>query len=183
MYLSEQISVLSSLMHLVRVIAMKGPNSEPSPMILSWKSGMGKFSGSFFSIQAFHWASFLVMQSGNSLKKGMGVYAKQCLDSAMMFNQILSVMKLKGLALSYLTSREAPALRKVPISPEVILLAVVCILKHIISMKVFLSFSNSPLLTYLKVWSDRNSIMNSTLFEGRGDFVESWMDSSKIYRN
>jgi len=42
-----------------------------------------------------------------------------------MLSQILSVMKLKGLALSYFTSRDAPALRNIPISPEVIFYAVV----------------------------------------------------------
>ena len=55
-----------------------------------------------------------------------------------------------GLALSVLASRAEPAFKKTPISAEVILLAVgkVCIiLKHIIRMKVTLSFSKSPLLT------------------------------------
>jgi hypothetical protein len=175
-YLREQINVLSSLMHLVKHIAINGPKSDPSPVILSAKSGIGKFSGSFFSTQAFHDASFFYMQSGNSLKKGMGVFPKQCLERAIILSQILSVIKLNGLCLSYLTSNDAPAFKNIPISPDVIFSAVVYILKHIISMNVFLSFSNNPLLTYLKVCKDKNSMMNSTLLVGKGDLVESSMD-------
>jgi glucan biosynthesis protein len=97
---------------------MKGPWSF-SAMILSWKSGTGEFSGSFLSIQAFQAASFLVSESGNSLKKAsesFPVEPKECLERARIFNQTWSYMVENGLALSVLRSRAAPAFKKREIS-------------------------------------------------------------------
>jgi hypothetical protein len=83
--------VLSSLKDLIKHKAMKGPISF-SYAILSEKSGIGKFSGSFFSIQAFHYPSFLVMESGKSLNTAEASLAgpKLCLDKAKIFSHYLS---------------------------------------------------------------------------------------------
>jgi len=44
---------------------------------------------------------------------------KLCLERAIIFNHILSLMKERaGLVLSFLISKEAPALRNIPISED-----------------------------------------------------------------
>lgn len=89
-----------------------------------------------------------------------------------MFNQVLSYKKLNGLALSVFISRAAPLFNKIDTSLELILFAVYRILKHIMRMKVILSFSNSPLFTYLYTWNVRYLIMVSTLLAGRDAFSD-----------
>ena len=131
MKLFEHTKVRSSLIDLTRQTWSKEPISF-SPAILSWKSGMGKFSGSFLSIHYFHWASFLCMLSGKSLKKARGSLPKWCLLKARIFSQALSVMKLNGLYFSDLMSREAPPFKNTFTSALVIFSAVTKSLKHII---------------------------------------------------
>ena len=67
-----------------------------------------------------------------------------------MFNQAFSEINENcGLGLHSLMSYPAPAFKNRPTSSELILPALVRILKHIINTKVILSFSNNPLFTYL----------------------------------
>lgn len=140
--------VLSSRKDLTRHKEMNVPISF-SAEIRSAKSGMAKFSGSFLSTHDFHYTSFLDIESGSSRKNASGSPLKWCLLRARMFNHVLSWRKLNGLALSVLMSKAAPLLSRMDTSFELILAAVWSILKHIMRMKVILSFSNSPLLTYL----------------------------------
>ena len=132
---------------------MNGPISF-SAIIRSWKSGIMwfGFSGSFLSIQDFQesfW--FLPMDSGSSLKNARPSFPgpKECLESANTFSHPLSAIKVTGLALSFLISKAAPDFKKILTSAAVIRFAVYNILKHIIRIKVILSFSKSPLFTYL----------------------------------
>jgi len=87
---------------------------------------MGKFSGSFLLTHYVQAASFLVSESGRSLKNATEVsLAKLCLESAMMFNHYLSNNQGNaGLAFSALISKAAPDLRKTEISFPVIFAAV-----------------------------------------------------------
>ncbi len=119
--------------------------------IVSWKSGTGKFSGSFLSIHYFHGTSFLVILSGNSRKKASPSLPgpKLCLERAKIFNHTLSYKKERGFALSFLISNAAPDFKNRDTSEPVIFIAVYKILKHIIKIKVILSFSNNPRFTYL----------------------------------
>jgi len=123
------------------------------------------------------------MESGNSLKKASGSVPKWCLESAKIFNHTLSYKKARGLALSVLISKAAPDFKKIETSAPLSLYAVTKILKHIIRIKVILSFSNNPLFTYLYTWKVRKAIILSTLLVGRAAFSESSMDSMKSLRN
>jgi len=58
--------------------------------MLSAKSGIAKFSGSFLSIHYFHYYSLRVIKSGSSLKKGTVYPEKVCFDRAKIFNHYLS---------------------------------------------------------------------------------------------
>lgn len=89
---------------------------------------MVEFSGSFFSNHYFQAPSFLVIESGRSLKTGIGspTGPKFCLERAIILSHILSLMKERGgLLLSFLISKEAPAFKNMEMSLEEIILAVV----------------------------------------------------------
>jgi len=97
---------------------MNGPISY-SYDILSAKSGIGKFSGSFFSIQVFQADSLLLIDSGRSLKNADDSWPKKCLDNAKIFSQALSYNHAKfGLDFSERISKAAPDFKKIDTSPE-----------------------------------------------------------------
>jgi hypothetical protein len=78
-----------------------------------------------------------------------------------------------GFGLAVLISSPAPDFKNIPTSADVNFLAVIKILKQIMSINVILSFSKRPLLIYLWTFFVIASIMNSTLFCGEfavGDF-------------
>lgn len=148
MYCFDAIRVLSSLIPLIKQREMKLPMSF-SAFILSAKSGIGKFSGSFLLYQVYQAASFLVIESGSSLKKvNPDSWAKLCLDNARILSHILSVSQGKlGLLFSDLISRPYPDFKKIETSLLVITFAVWLSFKQIRIINVFLCCSKRPLCT------------------------------------
>jgi len=141
-------NVLSSLRDLTKHKDINGPISL-SAAIRSAKSGIGEFSGSFLSFHCFHYYSFLWMESGKSLKNAIWSPLKWCLDRAMMLSHYFSSKNWNGFYLSALASNAAPLLRNSETSAPLIFLSVYLTLKHIIRINEILSFSKSPLFTYL----------------------------------
>ena len=173
-------SVLSYLTLLTRHIYINALISSFSWLILSARSGIGKFSGSFLSKYWDQPGWFLIIKSGSSLKLGIDDSPKVCFEKAKILSQAFSSIKLNwfpwGLGLAVLISYPAPALRKAPTSAPVNFLAVISILKQIIRRKVILSFSKRPLLICLWTCLVITLIMKSTLFWGElasGDFCAS----------
>lgn len=182
MNLSEATNVLSSLRPLRRQSSMKGPRSF-SALMRSAKSGMGKFSGSFLSIQVYQAISFLVNASGNSLKKATWSLPKWWREIARTFIHCFSDRKPTAFARSVLASRAAPDLRKSETSFEEIFYQVCRILKQTIKINVILSFSNRPRFTYLYTLNVSSFMMFSTRFELTGAGGAESIESMKSFRN
>lgn len=164
MNLEPATSVLSSLTDLTKHISMKALIYSFYWLILSAKSGIGWFSGSIFSKNWIHPGWFFWIKSGSYLKFGTVDSPNVCFEKAMMLSHDFSSINENwlpcGLGLAVLISSPAPDLRNMPTSPEVSFLAVIKILKQIMSMKVILSFSNKPRLMYLWTFLVMTWMMN-----------------------
>ena len=71
-----------------------------SEAILSARSRIGEFSGSFSSIQFCHAGSFLLIRSGRSLKVTLLFFENRWLDRALRFDHVLASIHENCLALS-----------------------------------------------------------------------------------
>ena len=118
------------------------------------------FSGSFSSIHFLQTYSFLAILSGNSLKKKVCSFANLCLDRAFRFNHAFWSIQLKGL---FLSSTPDPAFNSTLTSLFVSLPSLMRIFMDIMSLKVTLSLSKSPLLIYLYTFFVRVLVMCMTL--------------------
>jgi hypothetical protein len=80
-------------------------------------------------------------------------------------------------------SKASPDFKNKETSFPLIVVAVVIILNAIIRIKVILSFSKSPLFTYLYTWKVKNVIMFLTRFEGNWAFSDRSIDSMNNFKN
>ena len=118
-----------------------------SEAILSARSGIGEFSGSFSSIQFCHAGSFLLIRSGRSLKVTLLFFENRWLDRALRFDYVLTSIHENCLALSSFTP--APAFNKNWTLCGISLPSSIRIFNEAISLNVILCFSESPQMIYL----------------------------------